>query len=66
MDNKLTEKIQDYLNQSPAERNVVEGATMLLSLNRNRIFFQNVVRKPEKYADKVTYELNKYLTIRLD
>lgn len=66
MDNKLTEKIQAYLNQAPAERDVVDGATMLLSLNRNRIFFQNVVRKPEKYADKVAYELNKHLTIRLD
>lgn len=66
MDEKLTQKIQAYLDAAPEERNTVEGATMLLSLNRNRIFFQNVVRKPDKYADKVAYELTKHLHIRLD
>ncbi len=66
MDEKLTEKIQAYLNQSPGERNVVEGATMLLSLNRNQLFFQRVLRKPDSFADKVAYELRKYLQIRLD
>lgn len=55
-----------YLEQAPEDRNVIDGATMLLSLNRNRIFFQNVVRKPEKFADKVAYELSKHLSIRLD
>ncbi len=66
MDTKLTEKIQAYLDTKPAKRDVVAGATLLLSLNRNRIFFQNVVRKPEKFADKVAYELKKHLNIRLD
>lgn len=66
MDDKLTEKIQAYLNQSPGERNVEEGATMLLSLNRNQLFFQKVIRKPDSFADKVAYELRKHLQIRLD
>lgn len=66
MDDKLTEKIQAYLNQSPGERDVVAGATMLLSLNRNQLFFQRVIRKPDSFADKVAYELRKYLQIRLD
>lgn len=66
MDEKLTAKIQAYLDAAPEDKNVIEGATMLLSLNRNRIFFQNVVRKPEKFADKVEYELKKHLAIRLD
>ena len=66
MDRKLTEKIQAYLQTEPAKRNVMEGATLLLSLNRNRILFQNVVKRPEKYADKVEYELKKHLKIRLD
>ncbi len=66
MDHKLTEKIQKYLQTEPAKRNVVEGATLLLSLNRNRILFQNVMRRPEKFADKVEYELKKHLKIRLD
>lgn len=66
MDHKLTEKIQKYLQTEPAKRDVVEGATLLLSLNRNRILFQNVMRRPEKFADKVEYELKKHLKIRLD
>lgn len=66
MDEKLTEKVQAYLNQSPADRNIVEGATMLLSLSRNQLFYQKVIRKPEAYADKIAYELRKYLQIRLD
>lgn len=66
MDEKLTARIQAYLDAEPEQRNVVDGATMLLSLNRNRILFQNVVRKPEKFAEKVAYELRKYLAIRLD
>ena len=66
MDHKLTEKIQQYLQTEPAKRNVVEGATLLLSLNRNRILFQNVIKRPDKFADKVEYELKKHLKIRLD
>lgn len=58
--------MQAYLDAKPEDRNVIDGATMLLALNRNRIFFQNVVRKPEKFADKVEYELKKHLAIRLD
>lgn len=66
MDIKLTEKIQAYLNTNPEDRNVIDGATLLLSLNRNRILFQNVVRKPDKFSDKVAYELTKHLKMRLD
>lgn len=66
MDIKLTEKIQAYLNTNPEGRNVIDGATLLLSLNRNRIFFQNVVRNPDKFAEKVAYELTKHLRMRLD
>lgn len=58
--------MQAYLDAKPEDRNVIDGATMLLALNRNRIFFQNVVRKPERFADKVEYELKKHLAIRLD
>ncbi len=66
MDHKLTEDVQKYLQAEPAKRDVVEGATLLLKLNRNRILYQNVMRKPEKYAGKVEYELKKFLKIRLD
>lgn len=66
MDDKLTEEIQEYLNQKPSERNVLHGAEMVLKLNRNIILFQNIQRNPTAFADKVVYELGKFLKMRLD
>lgn len=66
MDEKLTLQIQAYLNTPSAERDVLQGATLLLKLNRNRILFQNACRRPDKFADKIEYELKKHLSIRLD
>ena len=39
---------------------------MLLKLNSNRFLYANILRCPDKYADKVEYELRKHLRIRLD
>lgn len=66
MDNNFTQKMQDWLNQPAHERDIVAGATMLLQLNRNRVLYTNIVRRPERFADKVEYELRKHLKIRLD
>lgn len=66
MDNKLTQNIQEWLNTPRAKRDVASGAVMLLQLNRNRILYDNIIRRPERYADKLVYELRKHLRIRLD
>ena len=66
MDQKLTDSIQQYLDSAPADRNLVEGATIVLKLTHNRILFQNMIRKPEAFADKILYELTKYQRMRLD
>lgn len=66
MDDKLTKKIQDWLNTPAGERDIIAGATMLLQLNRNRVMHSNIVRRPERFAEKVEYELRKHLKIRLD
>jgi len=66
MDDKLTKKIQDWLNTPAGERDIIAGATMLLQLNRNRVMHANIVRRPERFAEKVEYELRKHLKIRLD
>ena len=66
MDHTLTKKIQDYLALKAKDRDVTQGATLLLSLNRNNIMFQQIIRCPDKYADKVEYELRKHLAIRLN
>lgn len=65
MDEKLTAKIQEWLATPAEQRDMVAGATMMLQLNRNRILYQNAIRRPDKFADKVEYELNKFLAMRL-
>lgn len=66
MDNKLTEQITDWLNTPQSDRDISVGAMMLLRLNNNRFLFTNILRRPDKYADKLEYELRKHLRIRLD
>lgn len=66
MDTKLTEKIQKWLDTPADERDIVAGATMLLQLNRNQFFYNNVTARPARYAAKLEYELKKHLRIRLD
>ena len=66
MDDKLTKKIQDWLDTPSQERDIIDGATMLMKLNHNRVLHANIVRRPERFGDKVEYELRKHLKIRLD
>ena len=66
MDHKFTEKIREWLDKPVSERNLEEGATMLLQLNRNRILHQNIIRRGEKMMGKLEYELKKHLRIRQD
>lgn len=66
MDHKFTEKIRTWLETPAEKRNIEEGATMLLQLNRNRILHQNIIRKREKMMPKLEYELKKHLRIRDD
>jgi len=65
MDTKFTEKIQKWLDTPADERDIVAGATMLLQLNRNQFFYNNVTARPARYAAKLEYELKKHLRIRL-
>jgi len=66
MDDKFTQKIQDWLNTPPMERDIMAGATMLLQMNRNRVLYANITRRPDRFGDKLEYELRKHLRIRLD
>lgn len=66
MDDKFTQKIQDWLATPADQRDILAGATMLLQLNHNRTLHANIVRRPERFAGKVEYELRKHLKIRLD
>lgn len=66
MDDKFTEKIRQWLDTPADGRDILAGATMLLQLNKNRILYANIVRHPERFMDKLDYELRKHLRIRLD
>lgn len=66
MDDKLTEKVQRWLDTPTSERAIEVGAMLLLQLNRNRILYANIVRHPGRFMGKLEYELRKHLKIRLD
>ena len=64
MDDKLTEKVQRWLDTPTSERAIEVGAMLLLQLNRNRILYANIVRHPSRFMGKLEYELRKHLKIR--
>lgn len=64
MDERLTQNVQEWLNASQAERSLEQGALLLLRLNRNRFMHANILRRQN--WDKLTYELQKHLRIRLE
>lgn len=59
----LTSQISDWLNASPKQRSLEDGALLLLRLNANRIMYQHILRN--RLAEKLEYELQKHLNIRL-
>ena len=69
IDPKFTKKIQDWLagDHSSAE-SIREGAEILLALNRNKILYANINANPTRpmWKEKLEYELQKHLQIRLD
>lgn len=63
LDNKFTEAIQSWLNDTGENRSLAEGAELLLRLNRNKWMYQQILRT--RNVSKLEYELNKHLRIRL-
>lgn len=66
MDKKFLDKLSAYMAQPEEKRDLMDGATMLLQLNRNRILNQNIVRNPQRHKERLFHELNKYLNIHSD
>lgn len=66
LDPKTTEAVQRWLDTPEHERDLREGADLMLSLNRNRALYNSVLRHPAKFMPKLVYELKKHLRIRLD
>lgn len=66
LDTKVTQQIQDWLNTPETDRDLRAGAELMLSLNRNRALYNSILHRPDKFKDKLVYELKKHLSIRLD
>lgn len=58
-------RIQAWLDTPKAERDLNAGATMMFQLNHNRALYNSAMQRPARFADKVEYELKKFLKIRL-
>lgn len=67
IDIKFTEKIQQWLNKKEHTdvEDILNGAMMLLQLNRNKAMYNTIVRNPRRYVNKIIYEMKKFLPIRL-
>ena len=69
IDPKFTKKIQDWLaGEHGSAESIREGAEILLALNRNKILYANINANPARpiWKEKLEYELQKHLQIRLD
>ena len=65
-DPKLTDAMVKWLNtEHDTPENVIHGAEMLLSANRNKGLFLRISRNPMRNIDKVVYELKKQVNVRL-
>ena len=66
MDKKFTESLKRWLDTPREERDVREGAELLLRINGNRHIYNLAMNRPEAAHDHVEYDLKKFLQIRLD
>ncbi|MBR4782632.1 MAG: hypothetical protein IK023_01940 [Bacteroidaceae bacterium] len=65
MDEKFTQRMQDWLDTPVDKRDLAAGALMVLQCDRNRILYRNIMLNPSKFADVIEYNMQKWLTFRL-
>lgn len=65
MDNKLTEKIQSWLDTPEDNRDYDLGALYLLQLSNNQIMYRNISRNAKKHAQLIEHQINKYMKFRV-
>ncbi len=67
MDKTLTDKIVAWLNAPThtEDADIMEGALMLLQLNRNRQLYMTISTNPKRFLKTVEYELKKFLPLRM-
>ena len=65
IDEKLTRRIQAWLETPAKDREIQEGATLLLKMNRNQVLYRNIIMFPKKYEKLLERELQKRLNFRV-
>ena len=65
MDHKFTEQIKEWLNTPKKERDYAQGALFLLKLSGNQIMYRNMMANPEKKAEFIEYQIQKYYNFRV-
>lgn len=65
MDHELTKQIGQWLNTPESERDLKEGALLVLRLSNNRIMYQNFERNLKRSAKMIAYQLQKYYNFRV-
>lgn len=64
MNNKLTERLQDFLDTPREERDWNEGAILLLQLTNNTIMYRNLSINPKGKAEFIEGKLRAFLKSR--
>ena len=62
---RFNKKLQAWLELQPEERNLEDGALMLLQLTNNRAMYRHLQRNLAKNAEMIEYQLKKYLNFRI-
>ena len=67
IDNELTKRMVAFLEATEVtEDDIRSAADILFKLNHNRFLCELIKKRPQRYVDKLTHELNRYLKPRLD
>ena len=67
IDPKFTEQIARWLDSEHTSREqIMAGAQLLLSLNRDHAMFQRIMHRPERMLSFLEYKLRRFLQIRKD
>jgi len=59
MEKELTPVIKAWLDTDKDKRDLMQGATVLLQITKNKILFNNIVRNLSGSADIIEYHLQK-------
>lgn len=63
---ELTPQIKEWLDTEPSQRNLQQGADLLLRITRNKILYTNITRNIARHAGTIEYHLNKIYKARLN